>query len=95
MPAIAHPQQKFTFDTYASLYATDKTDDPVLDTFKLVDSCLFLKQCSIGHLKKTRLLLDLKPLQNVLKHSLFKLCKFHEKTNGQFLARGQNVLYNA
>ena len=45
--------------------------------------------------KKTRLLPDLKLLQNVPQHSLFKLCKFHEKINGQFFARGQNVLYNA
>ena len=45
--------------------------------------------------KKTRLLPDLKLLQNVTQHSLFKLCKFHEKINGQFFARGQNVLYNA
>ena len=29
--------------------------------------------------QKTRLLPNLKPLQNVPKHSLFKLCKFHEK----------------
>ena len=57
-------------------------------------SPLFLKHCGIGHLK-TRLLPDLKLLQNVPHHSLFKLCKFHEKINGQFFARGQNVLYNA
>ena len=38
---------------------------------------------------------DLKPLQNVPKHSLFKVCKFHEKINGHFFARGQNVLFNA
>ena len=55
---------------------------------------LFLKHCGIGHLK-TRLLPDLKLLQNVPQHLLFKLCKFHEKINGQFFARGQNVLYNA
>ena len=42
---------------------------------------LFLKHCGIGHLK-TRLLPDLKPSQNVPKHSFFKLCKFHEKING-------------
>ena len=29
---------------------------------------LFLKHCGIGHLKKTRLLPDLKPLQNAPKH---------------------------
>ena len=45
--------------------------------------------------KKTRLLLDLEPSQNVPKHSFSKLCKFHEKINGQFFARGQNVHYNA
>ena len=57
-------------------------------------SPLFLKHFGIGHLK-TRLLPDLKLLQNVPQHSLFKLCKFHEKINGQLFARGQNVLYNA
>ena len=35
--------------------------------------------------KKTRLLPDLKPSQNVTDHSLFKLCKFHAEINGQFL----------
>ena len=55
---------------------------------------LFLKHCGIGHLKKNRLLPDLKLLQNVPQHSLFKLCRFHEKINGQFFARGQNVLYD-
>ena len=55
---------------------------------------LFLKHCGIGHLK-IRLLPDLKLLQNVAQHSLFKLCKFHEKINGQFFAGGQNVLYYA
>ena len=55
---------------------------------------LFLKHCGIGHLK-TRLLPDLKLLQNVPNQSLFKLCKFHEKINGHFFARGQNLLYNA
>ena len=46
--------------------------------------------------KKKRLLPDLKPSQNVLKHSLFKLWKFHEYIKyGSFFARGQNVLYNA
>ena len=40
-------------------------------------SPLFLKHCGIGQ-KKTKLLLDLKPIQNVPKHSLFKLWKFHE-----------------
>ena len=45
--------------------------------------------------KKTRLLPDLKLSQNVPKHSLFKMCKFYEKINGQNFARGQNVLYNA
>ena len=50
----------------------------------------------MGHLKKkTRLLPDLKLLQNLPQHSLFKLCKFHEKINGQFFASGQNVPYNA
>ena len=52
------------------------------------------KACDIGHLK-SRLLSDLKPSQNVPKHSLFKLCKFHEKSNGHFYARGQNVPYHA
>ena len=41
---------------------------------------LFLKHCDIYRtFKKTRLLPDLKRSQNVPKHSLFKLCKFHEK----------------
>ena len=47
---------------------------------------------------KTRLLPDLKvlkPQQNVTNHSLFKLCKFYEKINDSFFARGQNVLFNA
>ena len=48
--------------------------------------------CGTGHLK-TRLLPDLKSLQNVPKHSLFKLCEFHEKIF--FFSIGQNVLYNA
>ena len=52
---------------------------------------LFLKHCGIQHFKN-RLLPVLKLLQNVPRHSLFKLCKFHEKINGQFSARGQNVL---
>ena len=34
---------------------------------------------------------DLKHLQNVQNHSLFKLCKFHEKNYVNFFARGQNV----
>ena len=40
--------------------------------------------------KKTRLLPDLKPSQNVPQQSLIKVCKFHEKINDW----GQNVLYN-
>ena len=35
--------------------------------------------------KKNRLLSDLKLLQNVANHSLLKLCKCHEKIDGQFL----------
>ena len=67
---------------------------PHVSPFNLMPP-LFLKHCGIGHLKTT-LLPDLKLLQNVVpQHSLFKLCKFHEKINGQFFARGQNVLYNA
>ena len=54
----------------------------------------YVKHCGMQHLKKTRLLPNLKPSQNVLKHSVFKLCKFDEKINGQFFARGQNLLYN-
>ena len=45
--------------------------------------------------QKNRLLPDSKPFQNVPKHSLFKLFKFHEKINEQVFARGPNVLYNA
>ena len=68
---------------------------------------LFLKHCGIGHLKKkTRLLPDFETLQNVPNHSFFKLCKFYEKINGQFLLevkmclimckhQGYSALYNA
>ena len=42
-----------------------------------------------------RLLPDSKPSQNVTNHSLFKLCKVHEETNGRVFVRGQNVLFNA
>ena len=61
--------------------------------FHISDTFVFKAMC-IGHLK-SRLLPDLNPSQNVPKHSLFKWCKFHEKINGRFFARGQNVLYNA
>ena len=59
-------------------------------TFTFVSKALWYRT-----FKKTRLLPDLKLLQNVPQHILFKVCKFHEKVNGQFFARGQNVLYNA
>ena len=63
-----------------------------------IPSCYFLPRfhCGVGHLKKNyRLLPDLKPSQNVPKHSLFKLCKFHEKVKGRFFTKDQNVLNNA
>ena len=39
----------------------------------------------VNNIKKTRLLPDLKLSKIVLDHSLFKLCTFHEKINGNFL----------
>ena len=41
--------------------------------------------------KQNRLLPNLQPSQNVLKYSLFKLRKFHEKIDGRFFARGHNT----
>ena len=58
-------------------------------------SALCLKYRDEGHLKKKRPLPNLKPSQKVPKHPVFKLCQFHEKINGQFFAKGQNLLYNA
>ena len=56
---------------------------------------VFLKHGVVINILKTRLLPDLKPSQNVPKHSLFILCKFHGEINGRYFAGGQNGFYNA
>ena len=70
------------------------------------DTSLFIKHCGIGHFK-TRLLPNLKPSQNLPKHSLFQLCKFHKKMKNcsifllevkmcfTMLSGGYSFLYNA
>ena len=65
---------------------------PVTIKFQNNFSPLFLMHCGIGNLK-SKLLPDLKLSQNVLKHSLFKLCNSHEKINVRLFARGKNVKY--